>query len=61
MNDFTKEELEEIVDMMRYARKQGIDTTHNLSYRVETKANAMIDNYEDNEALSIYDDRIDLG
>jgi Tfp pilus assembly ATPase PilU len=47
MNDFTKEELEEIAEMMRHARKQGVQTYHNLSYQVEKKALSMIDNYCD--------------
>lgn len=45
MNDFTKEEREEIVDMMHHARKQGVETTHNLSYQVELKAKCFIENY----------------
>ena len=45
MNDFTKEELEEIAEMMRYARKQCVATKHELSYQVEVKALSMIENY----------------
>jgi uncharacterized Zn finger protein len=50
MNEFTKEELEEIKEMMRHARKQAIDTTHNISYQVELKAKSMIDNYCEHES-----------
>ena len=61
MNEFTKDELEEIVDMMHYARKQGVETTHNLSYQVELKAKSMIDNYcEHSESIMDCDGGITL-
>lgn len=48
MNDFTREELEEIVEMMRYARKHLVEQKHNLSYQVEKKALSMMDIYYGN-------------
>lgn len=53
MNGFTKEELEEIAEMMRYARKQGVETHHNLSYEVEIKALKMIGNYCEHIIINI--------
>ena len=45
MNEFTKEELEDIAEMMRHARQQGIDTIHDLTYEIEVKVRKMIENY----------------
>lgn len=49
MNDFTKEELEEIQEIARHCCKQGINTIHNLTYYVKIKAQTMIDNYCEHE------------
>lgn len=51
MNDFTKDELEEIAEMLRHARKQGVETKHNLSYEVELKALSLIGNYCEHPVL----------
>ncbi len=39
--------------MMRYARKQGVETHHNLSYEVEIKALKMIGNYCEHIIINI--------
>lgn len=51
MNDFTKEELYDIAEMMRHARKQGIDTKYNLTYHIEDKVWHMIENYCEHEKV----------
>ncbi len=56
MNNFTKQELEDIAEMMRHARKQGIDTKHNLCNEIEDKAWKLIENYCDHsETYEDYD------
>ncbi len=45
MNDFTKQELEEIQEIARHCCKQAVDTRHNLTYEVKKKAEAMLDSY----------------
>ncbi len=42
MNDFTKEELEEIREIARHCSKQGVETKHNLTYHIQIKAEDMI-------------------
>ena len=49
MNDFTKDELEEIQEIARHCCKQAVETRHNLTYTVKLKAERMIDNYCDHE------------
>lgn len=53
MNDFTKEELEEICEIARHCRKQDVETSHNLTYQVWEKAETMIDNYCEHELYLI--------
>ena len=45
MNDFTKEELEEIQEIARHCGKQSVETKHNLTYQVKCKVESMLDNY----------------
>ena len=51
MNDFTKEELEEIQEIARHCCKQAVETRHNLTYTVKLKAERMIDNYCEHEFI----------
>ena len=50
MNDFTKDELEEIQEIARHCCKQAVETRHNLTYTVKLKAERMIDNYCEHES-----------
>ncbi len=47
MNNFTKEELEEIQEIARHCRKQSVETKHNLTSQVKCKAEYFIANYRD--------------
>lgn len=67
MNDFTREELEEICEIARHCCKQGVDTRHNLTYDVQQKAGRMLENYESmekyeyaEEAVTYFIDNFDL-
>ncbi len=51
MNDFTKQELEEIQEIARHCGKQAVETRHNLTYAVKKKAEAMLDSYCDHQFI----------
>ena len=56
MNQFTKDELQEIAEMARHMRKQCIETTHNLSCEIEDKAWEMLENYCEHRFGVVYID-----